>query len=392
MNRITFFKKHPDADLTPIVLLYRCHDGRLTYYTGEKIPPSEFPNKLNTGTAAQLDRIKKTIREMVVDYKVKGEPLTKAALKFALDKVLNKKKTPASENLFTLFDNYVDKMESGLILTPLKKRYSKGTVKTFRFTIEFLKAFDPNMTLHGTTLLTYHKFISYCQNKDYSTNYIGAQIKIWKTLGKMATGDPIFSDKDFKKIQEETFDVYLDEKELTKMFNLKLNSREALVRDWFILDCYTGLRVSDLLLLTKKNFSNGFITIANEKTDEKVVIPAHPFVKKIIERYNGFPPRVTDVEINRTIKKVAEKAKIEDEVLFTITKGGKRQDFYLKKWQMISNHSARRSLITNLLRKGVSETLIMKLTGIKSHNTIRRYNKMSTEEAAKIMSKHRFFK
>lgn len=390
MNKISFTLKDPAAESTAIILLYTCYDGRLKYYTGEKAYKNKWP-EVDTGTDAQLDRIKKTIREMVVDYKIKGEPVTKAMLAAELNAMLHKKKQTAS-NLFASMRLVVEKMRVGEILTPEKKIYSKGSIKTFNFTVDFLERFQPDMTMRSISMDTYKKFITWCQSKDYSINYIGSQIKNWKTLGKAVGGNGIFDEEGFKKIQEETFDVYLDEKELATIGKLKLNAREGLSRDWFILDCYTGLRVSDLVLLNKNNYSNGYITIANEKTDEKVVIPTHPAVKKILAKYKGFPPAITDVEINRTIKKVAEKAGIKDKVLHTITKGGKRQDTYMHKWEMVSNHTARRSFITNLRKNGVADSIVMKLTGIRSAATLQRYDKLSADEAAKIASKLKFFK
>ncbi|HUR64900.1 MAG TPA: tyrosine-type recombinase/integrase, partial [Chitinophagaceae bacterium] len=166
----------------------------------------------------------------------------------------------------------------------------------------------------------------------------------------------------------------------------------AVVRDWFILDCYTGLRVSDLVMLEKRNISKGFITIANEKTDEKVVIPVHPYVQKIVSKYKGFPPAVSDVKINKFIKLICEKAEFTGRVLFTITKGGKRKDEYLKKWQMVSAHTARRSFITNLRKNGVPDTIIMKLTGIRAISTLLRYDKITAEEAAQVAADLKFFK
>jgi integrase len=389
LNKISFILKNPNTDPSAILLLFTCYDGRLKYYTGEKAG-SKWPD-VDDGTAAQLDRIKRIVREMHVDYKIKGEPLTKALLASSLDKALHKKK-PTSTNLFTAMRQVVEKMRIGEILTPDNKIYAKGTIKNFNFSIDVLEKFQPDMTIRSVSIDTYKKFITWCQSKDYSTNYIGAQIKNWKTLGRAIGGNPIFDDEEFKKIQEATSDVYLDEKELGAIMRLKLRNRESLARDWFILDCYTGLRVSDLVVLNKKNYHNGYITIANEKTGAKVVIPSHPIVKKILGRYKGFPPPITDVEINRTIKKVAEKAGITEKVLFTITKGGKRKDSYMQKWEMVSNHTARRSFITNLRKNGVADSIVMKLTGIRSAATLQRYDKLSADEAAKIAAKLKFFK
>lgn len=376
----------------PIILFYTCHDGRLNYYTGERAFKSDWPANVNKGTKAQLNRITARAEELTVDYKIKGEPLTKAILKASLDQMLNKKQREGAGNYFAAMTAVIDQMQSGELLTPHKKRYSPGSIKTFRFTASFLKSFDPNLSASNVSMNTYHRFIRFMQKKNYSLNYIGSQIKNWKTLGKAIGGSNIYDDPAFKKIQEDSFDIYLDEKELSGIFRLKLSSRQDLARDWFILDCYTGLRVSDLVLLTKKNYSKGFITIANKKTDEKVIIPVHPFVRKILDKHKGFPPTITDVEINREIKKVAAAANIDSEVLHTITKGGRRVDSYLKKWQMVSNHTARRSFITNLLKNGVPDTIVMKLTGIKSAETLKRYNKLGVDEAAKIAARHKFFK
>lgn len=229
------------------------------------------------------------------------------------------------------------------------------------------------------------------QGQDYTLNYIGAQIKNWKILGK-GIGGTVFNEPWFKKMQEDAFDIYLSQTEISKIYNLKLSGRYDIVRDWFVLDCYTGLRIGDLMILNSKNYSKGFITIANQKTGAKVVIPAHRYVRAILQKHGGFPPKVKDFDMNEKIKDIGEKAGIDDRVLFTITRGGRREDQYLKKFQMISNHTARRSFITNLLKTGVPDTIVMKLTGIKSAATLKRYDKLGTEEAAKIASRHRFFK
>lgn len=370
-----------------IILHYECSDGKLKYYTGL----SGDPSNINRATQLEINRRKETIEKAASDYSISGRELSKAALKEILD-LKYRPARAAKTTLAALSLDVIEKMKSGVLTTPSKKKYSPGTIKGIRHTVRLLQEFDPDLRPVDVTLQTYKKFISWCHGKNYSTNYIGGQIKNWKTLGKAVGGNPVYDSGEFKIITEQTYDIYLTEEELKAMYDLKLNERESLVRDWFLLDCYTGLRVSDLTLLTDQNYSKGYITIANEKTDESVKIPEHPIVKAIRKKYKGFPRKITDVEINRTIKKVAQKAKIKGDVLFTITKGGKREDEYLKKWEMVSNHTARRSFITNLRKSGVPDSIIMKLTGIKSFSTLARYDKLSTDEAATIAKGHKFFK
>lgn len=393
MPNVTFILKNPGFNtLSPVLMTVTCHDGRLKYYTGEKAKGDNWMARVGKATRIQLNRITAHVEQLASDYKIAGTPLLKSTVKDSLDVLLHRKAGAVTGNYFTALESVITQMQSGDILTPGKKQYSAGTLKTFRMAVRNLQSFDPAMTAQSVTLDTYRRFIRWCHKRDYSTNFIGAQIKIWKTLGKHATGDKIYDDPEFRKIQEEAHDIYLDENELLALSRLKLNDRQALVRDWFILDCYTGLRVSDLVVLNKKNYNGKYITIANEKTDEKVVIPVHPNVRKVLDRHKGFPRRITDVEINRQIKLICEKAGITDNILHTITKGGRRQDSYQQKWEMVTCHTARRSFITNLRKNGVPDTIVMKLTGIRSAQTLKKYDKLSADEAAKIAAGLKFFK
>lgn len=96
--------------------------------------------------------------------------------------------------------------------------------------------------------------------------------------------------------------------------------------------------------------------------------------------------------MNRSIKQVCELAGINETVLYSITKGGVRKDFHLKKWEMVSNHTSRRSFITNLLNDGVPDNTVMQLAGIKKHATLMKYKKTKPEETAKLMKGKSIFK
>jgi integrase len=192
---------------------------------------------------------------------------------------------------------------------------------------------------------------------------------------------------------EDTVDIFLSIAELKALAKKNLlNKSMDLARDWFIIDCFTGLRISDLVLLDKQNLQKGFITISNEKTNVQVTIPVHPLVQDVIKKYKGFPPKITSQEINREIKKAAELAKINDTFLWQITKGGKRVNEYIPKYQMVSCHTSRRSFITNLLLNQVPDNIVMQLAGIKKHSTLLKYKKATPMQTAELMKDHAFFK
>lgn len=377
--KVTTEFKRSSNNITAIILHYNCSDGKLKYYTGE----SSIPGKLTKKAEMMIS----FIEGVAADHRLASIPLTREILKEKLDL---KFRPAQASGLIQKMETVIDKMKKGEIKTPDHLFYAKSTIKSLTLTVTKLSEF--NKDLKTVTIKTYYSFIEWCQKNNYSLNYIGTLIKNWKTIGKLATKDSVYDDPDFKKLSEDTYDIYLNDSEITAIYNLPLSGRNDIVRDWFVLDYCTGLRVSDLVLLSERNIQKKFITIANKKTGEKVVIPLHRFGREILKKWNGFPPKTRDQEINELIKPIARKAKINDTVLYSITKGGKREDHYFKKWQMVSNHTCRRSFITNLLLSKIPESIVMKLSGLKSHATLQRYNKMTSEDAAKIMSKHKFFK
>lgn len=361
-----------------IILHYLCSDGKLKFYTGER-PGS-----------VKVDMMRKTIAKAALDHEAAGLDLTRENLRSTLHRIY--RPSNAKHGFYEAALQVLEKMRAGEILTSGLKPYSRGTIRSIKNAVTHLHTFNPLLIQQEVTIQTYLSFIKWCQAQDYSTNYIGTLINRWKTVGKCIGGNAVYDDKEFKKVSELTPDIYLSEKEIDDMIDLSLPKEQEIVRDWFVIGCYTGLRVSDLLQLKPHNYSNGFISIANEKTGEKVKIPLHSSVKEILKKYKGFPPKVFDQEINEVIKTVARKAGITDKFLFVITKGGKRKDEYVEKWEMVSTHTCRRSFITNLNTSGLPNKIVMKLTGIRSLATLARYNKLGTEEAATIASKHKFFK
>lgn len=383
---INYKSKTKDA---AIYLRMACYDGRLKYYTGEV----GRPGALTRPVAARISQIVSTAERSIADHKIAGKRLTTARLKEILDETFKPTRVKAARpGSFARMDEALAAMQDGRLLTPAKGRYSKGTIKGIRHTRNLLQRFDPRFDLDTCDLKSYDRFIAWCQEAGYSVNYIGGQIKNLKTLGRVASQNPVFADPRFKIQKEEALEIYLTEPEIERMAALELREWEAVARDWFVIDCYTGLRVSDLTRLSDVNLDNGFLTISNEKTDAVVRIPVHSKVSEIIKRRSGFPPKISDQALNRLIKEVARKAKITGQVLHTITKGGVRQDRYLKKWELVSNHTARRSFVTNMRKAGVPDAIVMRLAGIKSTVTLQKYDKLGAREAAEIAAGLSFFK
>jgi integrase len=95
--------------------------------------------------------------------------------------------------------------------------------------------------------------------------------------------------------------------------------------------------------------------------------------------------------MNEYLKELGELAEIDEEILITATKGGKRVTETFKKWELITTHTARRSFATNAYLQSVPTIPIMKITGHKTEKSFLKYIKISQEDNANQLVNHPFF-
>ena len=300
------------------------------------------------------------------------------------------------------------------------KPFEKGTIKTYRNTYAKLEEFHKTqykLKFDEITLVFYEDFVEWLYDKEYSSNYIGTIIKIIKTIMNAAFDRELHNNVDFKKQGfkkpvEQVDNIYLNDHELEQFRKADLSSINLLItksgvrldrekveraRDLFLISAYTGLRVGDFNRLSKENFSvrdgGEFLTISTKKTGKKVSIPLHPVVKEILNKREGHPPKkLPEQHINYAIKKVAEKAEIDDMVTKTVTRAGKKVTKDYKKYQLVTNHTGRRSFCTNAYLSEMPTVDIMAISGHSSERVFYNYIKADHLQKAKKISQHKFFK
>lgn len=356
---------------TSVIIRYTCFDGELKFYTGKSVTPSKFK-------VQQFSYLVSFIEQTQADYNIAGKKLLKSDLKKRLE-IFTGKKHYSGVN----FDTILGKMRSGEILTPNKKKYAKSTLRTIQNSVDRILDLSPGVELEEITPDFYNELLVKCNGKEYSLNYTGNIVKHLKTIMKAAGVD---GHQSFKIVKEENPEIALTEADINALFKKVLPEREGRARDWFVLGCYIGLRVSDLLRLRQVNITGDNIVISNNKTGAIVTVPIHPTAKKVMAKHNGFPRQITDQELNRTIKEVAKACGMTEKILFSITKGGVKKAIHYHKYEMISTHTCRRTFITYLISMGVQPNIIMMLAGIKSHATLARYNKLTPVQAAAVVA------
>ena len=91
------------------------------------------------------------------------------------------------------------------------------------------------------------------------------------------------------------------------------------------------------------------------------------------------------------LKEIGELAGIDETVVLTKTKGGKRVQEVYKKYELISAHCGRRSFATNAYKDKLPAISIMKITGHTSEKAFLGYIRISQEENATLLKSHAFF-
>lgn len=187
--------------------------------------------------------------------------------------------------------------------------------------------------------------------------------------------------KGFKTVKEDADTIFLNKNEIDALTILKIDDeRMSRVRDLFIMNCFTGLRHSDWPKVTMNNIHDGKLFVKTQKTNEPVIIPVHPLVNKILDKYGPSLHIPTNQEVNRVLRWVGEYAKTKK-----VVKGN------MDKWLMIRSHTARRSFATNAYLAGIPMRDIMQITGHRTTESFLKYIRVTKLETAEKLKDHPFF-
>jgi integrase len=202
----------------------------------------------------------------------------------------------------------------------------------------------------------------------------------------------------FTKPKEEVNNIYLNMDEILTIKKINYSGRPDLdvARDLFVIAAVTGLRVSDYKKLTNSNIKvhNGtkYLKIKTQKTGKIVNIPLHSYILEILKKRNDqFPEMIPEQKINKALKSIGKKAKLNQEVIIERTVGGDLIKTPFKKHKLITNHTARRSFCTNAYKAGMPVFDIMAVSGHTSEKVFYNYIKATPMERLEKISQHAFF-
>ena len=288
----------------------------------------------------------------------------------------------------------------------------EGTLKEYRTVFKGLEDFEKHKgtklilrEMDGKFLDQFEVFLSRKKNTNDGdkegllNDTIHKYISTLKVFLKWCNDNDYLVHPDVFKTQKTNFKkkayneiIALSEYEIQKLMNHDLSDRPSLerVRDLFCLLCYTGQRFEDLINFDPKDIKNNAWDFISVKVKKRVIVPFEGYIapaKDILERIGYSVPKISNQKFNEYIKTVGKLAGMDEIIKITRYSGKQKLVIEKRKYDFLSSHVGRRSMVTNLLSRNVPITLVQKLTAHSDIRTLMKYESANTDSLIDALNK-----
>lgn len=321
-----------------------------------------------------LNRIKIAIANWLRDEKVNKTDIQQG-VQTCLVEAYKQKPTVKSDNLIHQINVYIESRKH--IIEP-------NTLKRYHVFLRLVQRFEGYAMKHfkikEVNASFVKQFFLYGASENYSPSTLYRTISFIQTVLNFLEkrGIRTFAyELELPKIKKKTPFVTLTEEELNRIKQASIPVELQHARDWLLISCYTGQRISDFM-----NFRSDMLqtikgkhclAFQQQKTGKDILLPLHPEVLNTMKKYpNKFPPRISEQLYNRQIKEISKLADIHTLVYCNKRSGHRSKPLQLPKWQAISSHIGRRSFASNFYGK-IPTSLLMEATGHGSEGMFHNY-------------------
>ena len=381
-----------------IRFFYYINSKQHAYQTKIKIDREEWDLKIqrpkarrgalgnaNRNITHELNEYQKKYDELKQYYK---ESLTKEIVKKEFDEYFQLAQVSKTLNYSDYFQIYIEqKRESQSVQKDSWQKYTRIHTAIMEMqkknkTTYYLSSFDHTFFM---------EFIGYLRSeKDISDNTLRRKLGFFKSFLNWCVRNGYSVNSIFKEITikpRETSHVALSEKDLEVLENLELNEVKSYYRDLFLIGVYSGQRFSDYKRFDKKFIEGNNIVIRAKKTGQFSYIPINNKLKRLLDKYDWLFSTISSQKFNDHIHEICRIAGFTETVVRDRFYGNKKISEDIPRYKLISSHTARRTFVTISEQRGVSHSLIMKVTGIKSLKTLENYIKIDKDRLSEAILK-----
>ncbi|MGU3376974.1 phage integrase SAM-like domain-containing protein [Chryseobacterium sp. M5A1_1a] len=314
----------------------------------------------------KLDLLKINFTEYFQQKKSSSKKITQEKLYEIINKICSQKNDEYSENTLLYFVNQYVENRKEFICHSTYKRY-----KVFSNLIKRFEGFVKNRVyIKNVNYEFISNFILFGKEECYSKNTIYRTLHFIKMILNYIERKGIqTSIREFEFRQERTQRevITLNQDEITQIKDTEVPDDLQNSKDWLLISCYTGQRISDFMHFNMNMLFeiNGKICVnfIQQKTKKKIILPLHPAVLDIIKKNNNNFPRPLSTQLyNKNIKKIARIAKINFKIKAKKRVGHRVKNLVTEKCEILTSHIGRRSFATNFYGK-IPTSLLMGATG-----------------------------
>ena len=300
-----------------------------------------------------------------------------------------------SSEFFLLFNDFI-KEQSGV------KGWGKDMVDVYTRLRDKLQKFSPNLTF--LTLNTKNlEAIKVHLSENMYNDALKKNLAYLKSFVKWAKEKHYTVCEEFDsykpKLPKGHISVkYLSLDELDRIYNLKLKEGSALdqTRDFFIFQCYTALRYSDLKQLRPDNITKSedgtfILRLLTEKDDDDVT---YRLAKRAVDIYKKYSthiydggrlfPVLSNQKYNEHLKELGKIAGLRGEWIDYEYRLNELIEVHTPKSDL-STHTARRTFVVTALNQGVTAEKIMQITSHSDYNAMKPYIKATLEGSNSVI-------
>ena len=332
-------------------------------------------NRLKVGIAAYLKERKGNVSLTGLNRQVKKLMLQKSNVSYK------------EGSLLYHMDRYIKSREY-LISHSTYKRY-----KVFLRLIERFQGYSHiDLLLEDVNAQFAFRFNEFGTKEEYSQSTIHRTIHFVRTvlnfLEKRGIRTFVY-ELELPKLSKQKQDfITLDEEELKKIKETDVPERLQPAKDWLIISCFTGQRISDFMDFSLDKLKivkdKKCIAFTQKKTGKSILLPLHPNVWQIIKEEDTFPDKLPIQQYNLQIKEVVKLAGIASPVKIRKRRGFRSQTEIVQKWEAVSSHIGRRSFASNFYGK-IPTALLMDATGHTTEEMFKRYICNADNERALLL-------
>lgn len=358
--------------------------------------------------AHYLNEIEKLEKE---DIQLTKELFSYIALTFG-GKTIQKENLERKFDYSSLLSKWINKAEAGQLLQDKGKnkgyQFSSGTIKNYKSILGHIQAFEKeyggikpqqvNKKLYNNILV----YLRECK-EDYADGNLGAVIKNFKaTIPKIKDeyniSFPDYDSREWSVLSPNALKIALNLEEVMDMYNLDLSehvNRYDIVRDAYVFNALScGARIGDYKKFNhtnlKKRQGKTYLEYVQEKTGKFIIAPLPPICLSIIKKHNGFPEIGTAQDSNRKLKELGKLCAFEEIQYLRDSKG--KVIASGAKWELLTNHTSRRSFCTIAYLNGMDTINIRSISGHGGETILLEYINITQQQHAINIQKTEHFK